>query len=90
MIKRVQDEDNSMPRKKTEYRPRQPGDVYSIAQFCVANGISLSTFYALKQKGQGPRLMKIGGRFVISPEAMADWRREREEEARSRNISSAL
>jgi predicted DNA-binding transcriptional regulator AlpA len=71
-----------MPSRKRGRPPtRQPQDTYSIEQFCVANGISVSTFYALKRKGLAPRMMKIGGRFLVTPEAMADWRRQREEDA---------
>jgi hypothetical protein len=32
----------------------------------------------LKNAGKGPREMKVGKRVLITPEAEADWRRERE------------
>jgi hypothetical protein len=57
---------------------RQPNDVHSIESFCRSNGISLTTYFALKRQGKGPREMKVGKRILISPEAEADWRRERE------------
>jgi predicted DNA-binding transcriptional regulator AlpA len=70
-----------MVRKRGRPHVRQPNDAYSIDQFCAANGISVSTFYALRRDGQAPRMMKIGGRFLITPQAMEDWRRQREADA---------
>jgi hypothetical protein len=57
---------------------RQPGDVHSIESFCRANGISMTTYFVLKRKGKAPREMRAGKRVLITPEAEADWRRERE------------
>ena len=50
----------------------------SIPEFCEAFGISEDFFYTLKRQGKAPRLMKVGARTLISLEAAADWRRERE------------
>jgi hypothetical protein len=35
----------------------------------------------LKKQGRDPRQMRVGDRALISLEAAAEWRREREEEA---------
>lgn len=52
---------------------------FSIEQFCESHGnISRAYFYKLLAAGQGPRLMKVGRRVLISEEAAADWRREME------------
>ena len=59
------------------HAPPDP-DAYSIEQFCLAHGISESFFYKLQTLGLGPRVMKIGGRTLISREAAAAWRAERE------------
>jgi len=58
------------------------GRAFSIKEFCERNGrISRSTFYAMRLAGKGPRLMKVSAnRVAISPEAEAEWRREREAE----------
>lgn len=53
----------------------------SIPQFCARNNISRSFFYVLKKRGKAPRIMKVDGRQIISPEAERDWRLEREREA---------
>jgi hypothetical protein len=53
---------------------------YTIAEFCEAHRISKGHFYNLKKLARGPRVMDLGGRKVISAEAAADWRRERESE----------
>lgn len=55
-----------------------PRKAYSILEFCEAHGISRAQFYVLLKAGQGPRVMRVGGRRLISEEAAADWRKERE------------
>jgi hypothetical protein len=54
---------------------------YSISEFCKSHRISESFYFKLKKQGRGPREMRVGDRVLISLEAAADWRREREEEA---------
>jgi hypothetical protein len=51
---------------------------YSIEEFCRIHGISRSLYYTLKRAGQGPIEMQLRSRKVISAEAAAAWRRERE------------
>jgi hypothetical protein len=57
--------------------PVQPM-AYSIKQFCQAHGISEMTYHRLRRLGLGPRTMKVLNRTIITHEAAADWRRERE------------
>lgn len=57
---------------------RKPGDLHTIPSFCVSNAISKSMYFSLKRKGLQPREIEIDGRVLITPEAEADWRRERE------------
>jgi hypothetical protein len=56
----------------------QPPIAYTIREFCEAHRISQAFFYDLRNSGRGPREMILGTRRVISAEAAADWRRERE------------
>jgi hypothetical protein len=58
--------------------PSAPRGAYTIAAFAKAHGISESMFYKLKKKGLGPTTMAVGTRKLISIEAAAAWRRERE------------
>ena len=51
---------------------------YSIRQFCQAHSISVDTYFRLQRAGLGPVTMKVGGRTLISVEAAAAWRRDRE------------
>jgi hypothetical protein len=51
---------------------------YSIRQFCEAHGISVDTYFRMRRAGLGPATMKVGARTLISIEAAAAWRRERE------------
>jgi hypothetical protein len=51
---------------------------YSIDEFCAAHRVSRRKFYDLLEHGLGPRLMRVGSRILISVEAAAAWRRERE------------
>jgi hypothetical protein len=51
---------------------------YSIRQFCEAHSISVDTYFRLQRADAGPATMKVGGRTLISVEAAAAWRRDRE------------
>jgi predicted DNA-binding transcriptional regulator AlpA len=63
--------------RKSEPVPRL---ALSIPEFCQAHGISEGMFYKMKKQNQGltPREMKIGTRTLITLEAAAKWRAERE------------
>lgn len=50
----------------------------SIDEFCAEHGISRAMFYKLRAQGKAPRLMEVGARKLVSVEAAAAWRRERE------------
>jgi hypothetical protein len=65
-------------RKRSKHRKPEHAD--TIPSFCESEAISESTYYKLKRLGKGPREMLIEGSVRISPEAKADWRREREAE----------
>jgi hypothetical protein len=53
---------------------------YSIDEFCTLHSICRGTLYNFWKAGVGPRWMQMqaGGRRLISAEAAAEWRRERE------------
>jgi hypothetical protein len=53
-------------------------DAYRIPEFCRRHSISPSKYFQLAAAGEGPRVMRIGKRVVISREAAADWRLARE------------
>jgi hypothetical protein len=46
--------------------------------FCREHGIFRGTFYNLLKRGDGPAIMKVGRRTLISAEAAAEWRRRME------------
>ena len=46
--------------------------------FCREHGISRGHFYNLLKRGEGPAIMKVGRRTLISAEAAAEWRRRME------------
>ena len=50
----------------------------SIPQFCAAHNISEGFYCKLKKQKLNPREMKIGTRTLITFEAAAKWRAERE------------
>jgi predicted DNA-binding transcriptional regulator AlpA len=58
-------------------------DSFSIMEFCQKHGLSRSLFYKLLDSGEGPRVMRVGSRIMISKEAAADWRRARETASQS-------
>lgn len=51
---------------------------FSIKEFCEQHTISRSFFYVLLEKGEAPRVMKVGRRTLISAEAAAEWRKSME------------
>lgn len=51
----------------------------SVSDFCRAHGISRNTFYRLLAAGTGPKVMAVGRRKLVSIEAAAAWRVEREQ-----------
>jgi hypothetical protein len=55
-----------------------PTHAFSVPEFCDAHRISKAQYYLLKAQGLAPVEMVVGGRRIISYEAAAQWRRERE------------
>lgn len=50
----------------------------SVPEFCLSNNISRSLFYKLQRQGNGPRIMKVGRRTLITPESSNEWRKRME------------
>ncbi len=50
----------------------------TVDEFCQAHRISRASFYNYLKAGQGPAVMKVGGRTLVSNEAAAAWRRRME------------
>ena len=46
---------------------------HSINEFCFMNNISRNMFYKLKSKGNGPDLIKVGRRTLITVESAQKW-----------------
>jgi predicted DNA-binding transcriptional regulator AlpA len=53
----------------------------TIQQFCEAEGISRSQYYAMRRDGWAPAEAWIGRLVRITPEAHDQWRRQRERAA---------
>jgi hypothetical protein len=51
-------------------------DAYSVGEFCRRHRISVQLFYKFRE--QMPRTFNVGARVLISREAAARWRAERE------------
>lgn len=51
---------------------------YSIAEFCQAHRVSRAFFYVLQKRGEGPAVMKVGKRTLVSEESAKDWRKRME------------
>ena len=52
--------------------------IFTIAEFCAVHRISRSRLYQEWKEGTGPRFFHVGTKVLITREAAADWRRERE------------
>jgi hypothetical protein len=59
-------------------RPPVDRAAYTIDEFCEAHRISRRKYYDLVEQGIGPRIMRADSKVLISVEAAADWRAERE------------
>ena len=65
-------------RKMEKLEEGTPRSVFTVEEFCEAHRISRSMLYQLWGEGIGPRRMAVGAKVLISIEAAADWRLERE------------
>ena len=54
----------------------------SIAEFCRSHGFSRATFYNLIVAGEGPELLRVRRRVLITPEAAVRWRKRHTAPAR--------
>jgi hypothetical protein len=61
----------------------------SISEFCSAHRISRAHLYAILKRGQGPTVMKVGKRTLISDEAAASWRRAMEQPVTDKQTGKA-
>jgi len=52
-------------------------DAYSVGEFCTRHRISVQSFYKLRS--EMPTTFTVGTRRLISREAAAAWRRQREQ-----------
>ena len=69
-------------RKITPLDTADVADAFTVNEFCARHRISVQLFY--KNRKQMPRTFNVGARVLISKEAAAAWRRERERAASER------
>ena len=65
-----------------EHSPARQRRAYSVHEFAKVYGFSVPMLYKLWSKGEGPAIMKVGVRTLISFEAADKWRRDRERATR--------
>jgi predicted DNA-binding transcriptional regulator AlpA len=58
----------------------------SVDDFCHAHSMCRASFYNLMKRGRGPRIMKVGGRTLVSHEAAEEWRRQMEVEPTAKRL----
>jgi hypothetical protein len=65
--------------RRVRYAGRPPSDddidAYSIAEFCRRHGLSESFFFKLRARGEGPAMIAVGTRRLITREAAKAWRK---------------
>ena len=76
-----------MPAPRTTGRKPPPElrvlGAFSIPSFCRSHGhMSEAMFHKMCAAGKGPATMMVGRRRMVSVEAAAKWRREREAAAK--------
>ena len=69
-------------------RPLDP-PTYNVPTFCRAHNISRSYLYELWNRNEGPQMIKLGRRTLITGEAAAAWRRRMVLEAQAEAVASA-
>jgi hypothetical protein len=57
---------------------------FTIPEWCAHRKVSRSMFYKLDAQGLAPKTYSVGTARRISPEADAEWLRQREEESAAR------
>lgn len=50
-------------------------EVLTVKEFCDMHKISKSLFQKLKKKGEAPRIISTGGKFLITKSAVIEWRK---------------
>jgi hypothetical protein len=68
-------------RKSGQHDASDGADAYSVDEFCARHRISVQLFY--KCRSEMPATFTVGARRLISKEAAAAWRREREQTAQA-------
>jgi hypothetical protein len=58
--------------------PEPDPDAFTVAEFCKRHRISIQFYYLLRGQGLTPAEIRLGTRVIISKEAAARWRAERE------------
>lgn len=66
-----------------------PTGAYSIVEFCRAHRVSRAFFYVLQKRGEGPTVIKVGKRTLVSDEAAKDWRQRMERTPNLRSQAQA-
>jgi hypothetical protein len=74
---------NEKHRQKLTFNKMTQHDVYDIATFCARHSISRAFFYILLRRGDGPQVMKVGKRTLISADAAAAWRQRMEQASKA-------
>jgi hypothetical protein len=64
-----------------------PAGALTIDELCALDKISRATYFRIRNEGRGPVEMREGKSVTISPEARAQWHRERERHAKADTAS---
>jgi len=62
-----------MHRKK--FRNVADAGAFTIDAFCAAHGISRAFYFKLQKAGQGPDVLAVGRRRLITADSAARWRK---------------
>jgi hypothetical protein len=71
---------NAQVKKMSSQAPQKVSEAqaFSIDHFCAIHDISRASLYSLWAAGNGPAFFRVGAKRLISKEAAARWRQERE------------
>jgi predicted DNA-binding transcriptional regulator AlpA len=54
------------------------GLTFTVQEFCRQTRISRQLFYNLQERGEGPKIIRLGRRVYIAQETAMEWLKERE------------
>jgi hypothetical protein len=77
-------------RQRRPLPPRQPGDDYTVQEFCRKRRFTESFFHKLRSLGLGPKVRQTGARVTISEQADGEWQPPTKDEITAASAAAGI